>query len=390
MLIICEPQCIGFEHVELNSALITLHRNAFPKERILFFAEKSHLEHVRAKVDGDGGSTVEFYAIGVPVSRRYESLRLPRDLATCCKIFHIARKNGCDKVLFCSITGSTLFSIKTLMKFYSELKCVVIPHVILETILDKPPGNPIEMPFWFRRVLGEGNNDNIFYLVLGESIRERLCREIPKLAGHVGAMDHPYHFVNTERSIRKLSIDDSTISFGFFGIGLRKKGIDLFVRMAGELREMKAMMRPNFVVIGKILDKETRSRPLDHLEVPSPVQPLSRDQYDYYANKVDYSLFLYRANTHRLNPCGTMYDAFSYLKPMIAIGNPYLEYYFRTYGDIGYLCEDYEDVKATILKILNEKPDARYLEQQKNLLNARDRLKIYGIPDEIRSFWNKK
>ena len=43
MIIICEPQCIGFEHVEFNAALITLIQYAYPNKKILFLSESEHL-----------------------------------------------------------------------------------------------------------------------------------------------------------------------------------------------------------------------------------------------------------------------------------------------------------------------------------------------------------
>jgi len=43
MIIICEPQCIGFEHAEFNAALLSVIKHAFPDEEIMFVAEKEHI-----------------------------------------------------------------------------------------------------------------------------------------------------------------------------------------------------------------------------------------------------------------------------------------------------------------------------------------------------------
>ena len=47
MIIVAEPQCVGFEHVEVNTALLTVIRQAFPTKEIWFFAEKEHLNLVK-------------------------------------------------------------------------------------------------------------------------------------------------------------------------------------------------------------------------------------------------------------------------------------------------------------------------------------------------------
>jgi hypothetical protein len=79
-----------------------------------------------------------------------------------------------------------------------------------------------------------------------------------------------------------------------------------------------------------------------------------------------------------------MLDAFSHLKPIIALKTPLSEYYFNKMGDIGYLCQSYDDVKNAVLDVLETKPIGRYGCQQDNILARRDQFSPAGIAPELR------
>jgi len=44
MIIVCEPQCIGFEHAEVNAALLETIMIAFPDEKVLFVGDREHIK----------------------------------------------------------------------------------------------------------------------------------------------------------------------------------------------------------------------------------------------------------------------------------------------------------------------------------------------------------
>ncbi|WP_286242570.1 hypothetical protein [Methanobacterium ferruginis] len=67
---------------------------------------------------------------------------------------------------------------------------------------------------------------------------------------------------------------------------------------------------------------------------------------------------------------------------MISIKNPYVEYYFKEMGDIGYLCEDYNEMKEIILRILENHSNIEYQRKQKNILSGR---KKYLLLQQVRN-----
>ena len=47
MIIVCEPQCKGVSHEKVNSGFIYGLRLAYPEEKIIFFAEATHLKAIQ-------------------------------------------------------------------------------------------------------------------------------------------------------------------------------------------------------------------------------------------------------------------------------------------------------------------------------------------------------
>lgn len=386
MIIICEPQCVGFEHVPVNAALIAVIRYAYPHEEILFLAEKEHLEHVSEKLEEQ---SVKIQSREIDISTRFLSnfRRFPRELLLCKKVFDIARSNAANKVLFASITSPTLISIKVLLRFFTEIKCVAVPHSTLNSITKRPSLVPTEAPFWFRFSLSVGNMTRLRYLVLSPYIEERLSVLLPKIGEHVRSIDHPYFFDAGNES-RHLNRDP--IRFGAFGVAARRTGADIFFAMAKEILHSHTRYVPEFVLVGHITDKTIEGLQEDSVIVESSDLPLSREDFETRAKSVDYVLFLNRPDQYDLVASGSLMDAFSYVRPIIALKQPLFEYYFKTMGDIGYLCESYEEIKEQILSILANKPKERYKVQQCNILNGREQFSPMQVSSQLVTLWNSE
>jgi hypothetical protein len=384
MIIICEPQCVGFEHVEVNAALIAAMRYAHPQEGILFLAEKEHLELVSGKLE-DQSVKIQSREIGVPPRFLSNFRRLPRELLLCKNVFDIARNNAASKVLFISITSPTLISIKVLLRFFNEIECIVIPHNVLNTITRRPSFVPIETLFYFRFWLSFGNMKRLRYLVLSPYIKERLSILLPKIGEYARSVDLPYFF-DAEKGSRRFNPD--LIRFGALGVASRSKGTDIFFAMAKEILHSHTPSVPEFVVVGHITDKTIEALKQDSVIVESSDLPLSREDFETRAKSVDYVLFLNRPDAYDLAMSGSLMDAFSYLRPIIALKQPLFEYYFKAMGDIGYLCESYEEIKEQILSILANKPDERYMVQQCNILNGREQFSPMAVSSQLATLWN--
>lgn len=386
MIMFCEPQCAGFEHAEVNAALLALVNTAFPDDEILFLAESEHVQHVVKKLTAHSVENVTCNVIDIPKPGTINLVRLPAELRLIKQVFDLAIKNKCSKVFFASVTSAGLIALKMQLKKYKGLRCFVIPHGILESVVKRPSILPWHFIFWFRFAMTFGNTEQITYVVLGESIKERLNREIPAIKDKIKSFTLPTFLLNPKAL---QGVDSNIIRFGTFGVAHRKKGFDLFFKMADEVKSCNTNLTSEFILIGHIGDNKLKSGLTNSAIVPSPDRPLSREEFDQYANNIDYAIYFYQSTSYQLTASAALFDAFSYVKPIIALRNPFFEYYFSKMGDIGYLCDNYEDMKMVVLDILNKRPTERYKQQHANILAAREQFSLQNMGTQFKYIWEE-
>ena len=98
---------------------------------------------------------------------------------------------------------------------------------------------------------------------------------------------------------------------------------------------------------------------------------------------MDYAVFLHEKESYYLRASGVFFDAINYNKPIISIKNSYFEYYFNKYGNIGYLCNDINEMFNIMKLILTNKEKANYMQQTKNINFLKNDLSIKKIAKKI-------
>lgn len=380
MIVICEPQFWGFQHAPVNAALIGTVADAFREEELVFLAEAEHIRYVKNILDVHS-VVVRYRETTIPPEGLYNYERLAPDFRLCRNVFHAAHKNHANTIIFCSVTTPSLISIKALLRSYRDILCLVVPHDILQEVTRLPWLEPDRLFFWFRLWISLGNTHWLRYVVLGSRIEERLKRYVPRVSSYVSSIDHPYFFSD---DVSPEPFADHAIRFGSYGIGSLEKGTDIFFRLAEEVQSAKTTYKPTFTLIGYI-DKRMKDVPHGSVNIPSSDVPLDQEAYAKYGSGIDYALVFYRPNAYELRASGAILDAFSFLKPIIALKSPLSEYYFNKMGDIGYLCENYDAARDTVLDILETRPTDRYRQQQENILTQRVQFSPAGVSAKFRS-----
>lgn len=378
MIIIAEPQCVGFEHVEFNSALIIAIKNALKDENILFIAEKKHLNYVRNIVDSYS-MDIEYKQIIIPMRSQSDFLRFPSEYRTIHNIFRTAKELKSSKIIFSSVSSSSIISIKIMIRLFQNVKVLTVLHGILNS-LKSVPKIPTELIFWINIWLRFFNSRRLKFLVLGKYIESELIREIP-ISLCTESIDMPVIFKSNQ--IHYLPINKK-IKFGYLGVIHNLKGIDLFLNLSNDIYKLKSNKNAKFIVIGHITDGRTDKFPKS-VFVPSPNIPLTNEEYENYIKKTNYLIFPYNEHYTKLRASATLFDAFSYLKPIIALKTPYFEYFFDKMGDIGYLCEDYDEMLEIIIKIVDNMPNRQYIRQQQNILDARSEFSLDNVSKKFRN-----
>jgi hypothetical protein len=397
MIVICEPFFRGFGHAQFNAALVGSIAEAFPEKGLIFCAEREHLKHVKKVVDARV-TRVRFIEVELPDSAPPEEQRgrrLPfaaslEQLALYRRIFRLADKNRASQLVFCTAAHwNDLVSIKVMLRRFPQISCLVVLHDLQNKISTPQPKRLTPQFLSYRYWLLAGNTSKIHYLLPGPPplMEQGLENYLPRLHNCISPIDVPYVFADSASS---QPFKEDVIHFGFYGHASLRKGADIFFKLADEVSSVRTKYRPIFVLIGDIRDEQLKEMRHTSVKIPSLNAPLPQEEYNKYGNRIDYALFFHLASAYELNGTAAMLDAFSYLKPIIALKTPLSEYYFNKMGDVGYLCQSYNDVKSIVLEVLETKPMGRYRVQQDNMLAKRGQFAPAGIAPELRVLLRQK
>lgn len=381
MIIACEPVCRGFEHAAVNAAMLAVFADAFPDDEVVFYADESHVAFVAAESLLRSRNRIKLAGLAVLPRKAKGAERFAGEFKTVQDMFEIAERSGAAVVLYTCISDETLRAIKMQIGKFPNVTCVVVLHGILASLLEHRffflPKNRHGFRTWFLR----RNSQQLIYIVLGESIRRELLARFPSMEPYVASIDLPYDYADESEHA---PFREGTVRFGALGVLRKAKGSHLFLRLAKEVTSKATVYRPRFVCVGPVIDKKLRRHLGEAVSVPSPDTPLTNEEYAFHARQLDYAVFLHSARTYTLTASGVVFDAFSHLKPVIALKNPFITRYFEKMGNIGYLCDSFTGMKRLVLRLLDHPPVAEYAEQRQALLRGRELLRIPVLAAALR------
>lgn len=381
-VILCEPQCFGFEHSSFNAALLYTTLLAYPDTRVTFMGEREHLVWVRqvlareAQVDE---RRVKWQEIVIPpreLSRRnllgseltWFRYVLGSELTWCRYVLRVASTHNLRFLMLCSISSIGLFFLKVLMLLKgTPVPTLVIHHGILRSIADRQAILPWRWLFGLRQVLRLPHPKRLRYVVLSEPAYRALLNVLPGVASNFRTLDIPCLWThNTSLEI----VHTQIVRFGYLGVSATGR-FDVFCRLAAEIQRETSPKPCEFIMVGFVIQRG--NYPISGQDAVKGVSytPLSVEEYAQRASSLTYAVVTGSPKEHSFGAISSLVDAFFYGKPVICLRNPYVEYCFSKMGDIGYLCNSYEEMHSVILSILKESPLVRYKQQCENILKGR-------------------
>ena len=181
------------------------------------------------------------------------------------------------------------------------------------------------------------------------------------------------------------------LQFGAIGVATKSKGSDVFCNLASEVCGLleQERERAKFTIIGPVMEDSIRQSLNRHVSVPSPGRPLTRDEFETNVKNIHYAVYCHNPHYYRLTASGSMLDAFSFIKPLIALYNPFFAHYFEKMGDIGYLCKNMDEMRDVIIQLVKSKPKERYLVQCNNIIKAREMFSPVTIGKQLKICLNE-
>jgi len=359
VIVVFDAVAWGFEHIPFNAAFIAAMACAFPNETIHFFGERDHVSQLRRYLEPRfSGSRVVWRELELPPRFATSRERVARDFRNCETVLSEARRLGASRVVACylhSITG--ILALKTLSLVHRESLVAFVHHGSLVRAMGSRRYHPI-------LTLANGR---LRQIVLGDSLRTEVIGKLPRLRRSLYAIRHPYFFEDAAPSTLP---ETGPMTFSFLGLVEEAKGFAEFVDLAAVFGASWGES-VRFDLIGAKRRGFAVDPARSWVQTYGEGGPIPREVFERQLRETTYAVFPYESSYYKLVASGSVLDALTAGKPLIALRNSQFEEMFRTMGDIGYLCDDLAEMKRVIETILRERPRERHRRQSENILRTR-------------------
>jgi hypothetical protein len=376
-MIIFEPQCIGFVHAKVNAAYILLYSKAFPNNEIIFYGEAQHIKLISDELISHAVS-IKYIPINIPDIKQSYIDRLICEFRNVSNIFKVAKQKRLN-VFFLSITSATLLAVK-LFSLGLNRNVFIVIHGVLEKII-KRPSRILDRVFWFRYYLTSFNFRHIKYILISKFIEENTLQLFPKLRDYSCSLDLPY---DLSKPVINHLPKSSKIIFASAGVAAIAKGSHHFFELAQDILHKESKSNLEFCYIGQFVDEGMMPFVNNYVTLPSMDSPLNQTDYQKYFMRADFLVFFYPKDSYKLIFSGVFMDAVKYEKPIIAIKNDFFSYYFEKYGDLGWLCEDYQEVLSLVLKLSEQVDSEKLVEVSNNFKKIKFDLSVDNQADILK------
>ncbi|WP_447770479.1 hypothetical protein [Sphingobacterium faecium] len=352
------------EHELVNSCALYIWQDAF-KQKTKFFGSILHkqaLEKFLPNLSING-----FNAITILPRLRGKKMQWIKiylhEFSTICKIFNASKKDNVNNIVFLSITPFALLFAKIYIKFIPiKSKVIFTYHGELQFLVQDKLRLSEQVLLFLIRVNFSIVMKNIYYVVYGKTIAEKLRALYPKVAPQVISMEHPFVIKDYEKESQK-----DLFTIGAFGAISTHKNSHKIADLAESMHSIDPRLKFKFV--GKFIDPIIFKT--DNISVVGGKEFLARQDYEKEISTASWLIYLYEDSNYELIASGAFLDAVLYDKPIICLKNKFFEHIFECY-QIGIMVDTIAELPANLDKLFSRKDlDEFYLICQQNLQRYR-------------------
>lgn len=225
----------------------------------------------------------------------------------------------------------------------------------------------------FKRMPFARNNK---LLVLGKSIKDGLHDIVPPHTyENTFCIIHPYYSkVCTRQDTEK---SKSLIKIGIVG-AIKEKDVENLLKIDSILSGLLNVKMYSLSVYScdwsLFHSIENRNKANRHL---------ARDEYDAAIAGMDYLYFPYPSTSYHLSASGAVYEAILKSKPILSVSNPYFEWLFREFGEMGVLFRSTEDFRKAIERLEDSTFFRQIKENETNCAKSINPLQYYKQLENI-------
>ncbi|WP_372483391.1 hypothetical protein AB9J70_08225 [Elizabethkingia anophelis] len=383
MIYAVELQMQGGKHVGVNSSMLKVLENTSSQEIVVICDEK-HAELLKKNYTYNNLTWNTFLFSGDKELRKlFIPFKVMREVVLAIKIFYSAKKTKSEYIFFFSSFPFTQIFLNLFSILFKQ-RIILCQHGELGVLSMRKPKLLSKIFGYVQKIFFKFRGKYTTVLFYGEPIKNSFFKLFPHYRKeNVIVVDHPYNF--NSKSILNSSEKKLPIVISGIGTGLMNKNSHLIYELAQSFEKEIKHGLIQFRHIGNISD-EVLSYKNDLVENIGNQEFMERDAFEEEIRKADIFVYFFKKDTlYDLCPSGTFFDAIKYQKPILALENPFFEYYINKLGEIGWLFQDIlkmrDFVNANIIR--NNNLEDLLFEVSQNLEKSRDILSLEQIAKQF-------
>lgn len=369
-MIIFDHRQKGLSHSKGNAYIIKLIAEKYSNEIIHLFLEQTHYNEILNiyMKNNISLSNVVHHPLPIKLNIGYRMYHyFVQDFKIIKIIYDFMRTTKEEKVFSLYTSTCQLYLMQILSKLNSNVKFYTLIHSELELVDLSRYKSSLKLFLYYLFVsiyipLNIKLNDNFKYFVLGESIKQNMLNLLPKLKNSVLYFDNNYIF---QDKFNFIPFQNNKIKFGIFGMVHPNTNGKVFLRLFEQLAKIENK-NFEFHFIGHMRDQELvdKFKKYDFVKIYAKAKEFISDEMLTELGKtVDYGVYGHMADSYKMTASGAFWDTFSFFKPAIVIRNDYFGYYFDKHGNIGYCCNNFDELYKKIISIIRNPNTEEYKKQ---------------------------
>lgn len=359
MIIIMEPQCIGWQHESANAGLIQLVSNAMPNEQIIFLAEKTHIECIK-KIYEENSVQLNIKCCEIPLPKKIKDSVLQTGFYyKQIKDILLEHSNNITKFIMLSSHRGNITAIILAAKKYANVDFIVVLHGLLEQVINKSKRSKNTL-ISLRMLMNNVTESNISFITFSPCVKQELRYILNKNA------------LNNMRFIHHPFVDENIQEINSHGKEGGKTKIALIGACANEttyrvLRDIDDKIK-NKCIVETLVRNNLPFDELACVNVCGRGMDINRKIILNVLSRCDYVLIPYDKTEYRVMMSGILFDAIEVGVPILSLDNNPSVWY-NQFG-IGHVFSEVEDLKIGIVNLVqlsDEHEKERYVNNLKRL-----------------------
>lgn len=338
MIILIEPQCVGWQHENVNAGFIESLKRVVGKEKVKVYAEKGHIDCLKRLLP-DIEKEVYFVPINVPQKNLDYMTPFLEYSVMFQRIFEDEDNFSARAVFLLSCNKGNLVAIKKFVSRFSRMKYFVIIHAIAEQLVNNikvPKRTVISLRMILNSFTTVRNLSFITYNPVAKDVLVDCLRK--STIEKISFLHHPFPVgISSEAKAQ----EDGKVHIAVWGAAARKDTKDFIESVDDEIKEQ--------ISFDTILKEQAGFNDLKSVNV---IKQGGEATYSEIMQLISQSHFIFMPYTHvdyQVSASGILMNAIQQSVPILSFDTNIAVWYNQY--NIGKVCRSYEEMRDFLLKL---------------------------------------